>query len=66
MALDTEKANQILEELRSKVLNEVEINKVDFLEFRKVLIEQPDFKNFHGIAQQGGSTKFEYIDTPRV
>jgi hypothetical protein len=55
----------ILEELRSRGIDEYRVQKSDFLQFRKLLIAQSDFKQFRGIAQQGGDVVYVYLDTPR-
>ncbi|CAM4049334.1 hypothetical protein [Lederbergia lenta] len=64
--MELEEAKEIIEQLRSKVIQQVEIKKEDFLTFRQVLIEQEDYKNFHGIAKHGGNIIYEYLDAPRV
>ncbi len=59
---------EILEQLqllRTREIGEVRVMKEDFLTFRSVLVTQDDFKQFRGIAQQGGNILFHYLDTPR-
>ncbi|TMU87991.1 hypothetical protein FGG79_07745 [Bacillus sp. BHET2] len=59
---------EILEQLhllRTREIEEVKVMKEDFLTFRSVLVTQDDFKQFRGIAQQGGNILFHYLDTPR-
>ncbi|PFA69370.1 hypothetical protein CN378_04085 [Bacillus sp. AFS015802] len=60
--------SEILEQLqllRTKEVEEIRVLKEDFLAFRSVLVKQDDFKQFRGIAQQGGNVLFRYLDTPR-
>ncbi|MGR3763642.1 hypothetical protein [Rossellomorea sp. NS-SX7] len=56
---------QMMDALRNKEVEEVRIEKDDFLSFRAVLVKQPDFKHFRGIAGHGGHIRYQYIDTPR-
>ncbi|BCB03138.1 hypothetical protein [Bacillus sp. KH172YL63] len=54
-----------LQSLRTREVGEIKVMKNDFLAFRSVLVKQEDFKQFRGIAQQGGNILFQYLDTPR-
>jgi hypothetical protein len=63
--MEEKEIETILEELRSRGIDEYRVQKSDFLQFRKILIEQSDFKQFRGIAQQGGDVVYMYMDTPR-
>ncbi|WP_201715187.1 hypothetical protein [Rossellomorea arthrocnemi] len=59
---------EILEQLqllRTKEIEEIKVMKDDFLAFRSVLVKQDDFKQFRGIAKQGGNIHFQYLDIPR-
>ncbi|WP_108670164.1 hypothetical protein [Peribacillus acanthi] len=56
---------EILDKLASKELNEYTVSKEDFLTFRFFLVKREDFKHFRGIAQQGGSVKYQYMDEAR-
>lgn len=59
---------EILEQLqllRTREIEEIMVMKEDFLAFRSVLVKQDDFKQFRGIAKQGGNILFHYLDTPR-
>ncbi|WP_445613848.1 hypothetical protein [Geobacillus sp. YF-1] len=58
-------AVQKINELRNGIISELLVKKEDFLLFRSVLIQQPDFKQFRGIAQRGGHVLYHYMDTPR-
>jgi hypothetical protein len=60
--MDRETAIFQLERLRKKEIEQLHIEKDDFLSFREVLIEQPDFKQFRGIARHGGLVVYEYHD----
>ncbi|MCP3741834.1 hypothetical protein [Rossellomorea sp. BNER] len=55
----------ILENLRKKETEEILISKEDFLDFRSILVKEPDFKHFRGIAQHGGSVIYRYLEEPR-
>ncbi|WP_096202595.1 hypothetical protein [Bacillus sp. FJAT-45350] len=62
--MDESKANEILEKLRNGVENEVTVTKEDFMDFRSVLIKQPDKTHFRGNAQKGGLVIYTYHETP--
>ncbi|WP_064092345.1 hypothetical protein [Rossellomorea aquimaris] len=51
--------------LRNKEVDEIRVEKGDFLTFRSILVTQKDFKQFRGIAHHGGSISYRYLDTPR-
>ena len=62
------KESDVLEQLsllRNKEVNEIRVEKEEFLSFRSILVAQKDFKQFSGIAQHGGSICYRYLDTPR-
>ncbi|MEC2077332.1 hypothetical protein [Metabacillus fastidiosus] len=63
--MDEQTITEILDQLRDSELRTYEVSKEDFLEFRKVLIKRDDFKHFRGIAQQGGSVIYEYLQEAR-
>ncbi|WP_421384296.1 hypothetical protein ACOJQI_06740 [Bacillus salacetis] len=63
--MDEQEVLAILDELRNKGIEEFRVQKEDFLQFRKYLIAQEDFKHFRGIAQQGGDIIYTYMDEPR-
>ncbi|KUP07601.1 hypothetical protein Q75_05075 [Bacillus coahuilensis p1.1.43] len=56
---------QLLQQLRLKEVNKINVSKEDFLTFRSFLVKQDDFKQFRGIAQQGGHVQYTYLDEPR-
>lgn len=58
--MDRETALFQLERLRKREIEQVYIEKDDFLSFREVLVRQQDFKQFRGIAKHGGHIVFEY------
>ncbi|GKW45045.1 hypothetical protein [Planococcus sp. NCCP-2050] len=55
---------EMLEQLKNGELESIKIEKEDFLEFRKVLIERPDFKHFRGGAYHHGITIYTYTEEP--
>lgn len=55
---------EMLEQLKNGELESIKIEKEDFLEFRKVLIERPDFKHFRGAAYHHGITIYTYTEEP--
>ncbi|XXM73315.1 abortive phage infection protein [Lysinibacillus sphaericus] len=56
---------KMLDALRNKEVEEISVEKEDFLTFRAVLVKQPDFKQFRGIAGHGGHVRYQYMDAPR-
>lgn len=63
--MEEQEVLSILDELRNKTIDEFRVQKSDFLQFRTHLISQSDFKQFRGIAQQGGDVIYTYMDEPR-
>lgn len=63
--MDVQTITEILDQLRDGELNEYHCSKEQFLPFREVLIKREDFKHFRGIAQQGGSVIYRYLEEPR-
>ena len=61
-----EKYKSMLDQLRNGEVNSIEINKVDYLQFREVLVQDPQFKHFRGEAKQGGNIKFTFLNVPRT
>lgn len=51
---------EFIEQLRTGVVDHVEIEKEGFLNFRAKLIQQDDFKQFIGKAKHGGDTIYYY------
>ncbi len=51
---------QFIEKLREGELDEWLVLKEDFLEVRKVIVAQEDFKHFRGIAKHGGQVIYQY------
>ncbi|AST91455.1 MULTISPECIES: hypothetical protein [Sutcliffiella] len=56
---------EILDKLRSRELHEYMITKENFMDFRRVLVAQEDFKQFRGIAKHNGEILYKYEDEPR-
>ena len=61
-----EKYELILNQLQSGELSSIEINKAEYLQFREVLVKNPQFKHFRGEAKQGGNIIFTYLHVPRT
>lgn len=55
---------EMLEQLKNGEIPSLTIQKEDFLDFRKVLIERPDFKHFRGAAFHYGVTIYTYTEEP--
>jgi hypothetical protein len=51
---------QQLEQLKEGGISSITVEKENFLEFRKELIQREDFKHFRGIAKQGGIVIYTY------
>lgn len=60
-----ERYQQLLDQLRKKEIEEIEITKEEFLAFREVLVKDSQFKHFRGEAQQGGNVKYTFLDISR-
>ncbi|WP_226666117.1 hypothetical protein [Metabacillus litoralis] len=63
--MDEQTINERLDQLKSGELNEYHVAKEQFLSFRTVIVNRDDFKHFRGIAQQGGSIIYRYLQEPR-
>ena len=57
---------QILDQLRNREIESYEIEKSEFLAFREVLVNDPQFKHFRGEAKQGGNIVYTFLDVPRT
>lgn len=51
---------KLLEELKDGSLPFLTITKEEFLAFREILIAREDFKQFKGVAKQGGNVVYSY------
>ncbi|MFJ7825141.1 abortive phage infection protein [Psychrobacillus sp. NPDC096623] len=51
--------------LQSGEINEIVIEKNDFIALREVLVQREDFKHFSGNAKQGGQVVYTYLEVPR-
>lgn len=63
--MDEQTIHEILDKLKNGELNEFHVGKEQFSAFRTVLVKRDDFKHFRGIAKQGGSVLFRYLQEPR-
>lgn len=54
-----------LDELKNGTIKEIKVDKDEFYELRKILVEREDFKYFKGIAQQGGDIVYVYMEEAR-
>ncbi len=63
--MDKQTINEILDKLKVGELHEYHVTKEQFLPFRDILVTREDFKHFRGIAQQGGSVIYRYLQEPR-
>lgn len=63
--MDEQTIQTILDQLRDGELNEYHVSKEQFIDFRNILVNREDFKHFRGIAQQGGSIIYRYLQEPR-
>ncbi|MEO4054302.1 hypothetical protein [Solibacillus sp. CAU 1738] len=57
---------KMIDELRNGEVQSIQLSKENFLEFRKVLIQDPQFKHFRGEAKQGGDIVFTFLDNART
>ncbi|KYG89312.1 hypothetical protein MHH70_07550 [Metasolibacillus sp. FSL H7-0170] len=57
---------KMINDLRNREVQSIEIEKSDFLAFRQILVSEPDFKHFRGEAKQGGNIIFTYLDIART
>jgi hypothetical protein len=56
---------QQLEQLKEGYFSSITVEKENFLEFRKELIQREDFKHFRGTAKQGGIVIYTYESEAR-
>lgn len=63
--MDEKRIIEVLDKLKNGELQEYHVSKDEFLDFRNSLIKREDFKYFRGIAQQGGSIIYRYLQEPR-
>lgn len=55
----------MINQLRTSEVKELFVDNSDFYDFRKVLVEQEDFKHFRGIAQRNGHVVYRYLEEAR-
>jgi hypothetical protein len=60
-----EEVLEILEQLRTGVIKEFLVENQVFLDFRKELVKQDDFKHFQGSAERGGHVRYQFLMEPR-
>ena len=60
-----DKYTTILEQLKEGKIQQVEITKEEFLDFRSILTSHKNFKNYRGEAKQGGNIIYTYLSEPR-
>lgn len=60
-----EKYKDMIEKLKNGEINNIEITKEEFLQFREVLVKDEQFKHFKGEAKQGGKVIYTFLETPR-
>lgn len=60
-----DKYTNLLEQLKEGKVQQIEIQKDEFLAFRSVLVSHNNFKNFRGEAKQGGNIVYTYLSEPR-
>lgn len=58
-------AEDVLQQLRTGAIMEYTVQKDDFYSFREVLVKQPDFKHFRGIAQHHAIVVYTYMEKER-
>ena len=56
---------QMIEHLKNREVEKIEIKKEEFLQFRELLVKDEMFKHFRGEAQQGGNVFYTFLDEPR-
>jgi hypothetical protein len=60
-----DKYTNLLEQLKEGKVQQIEIQKDEFLAFRSILVGHKNFKNFRGEAKQGGNIVYTYLSEPR-
>ena len=59
------KYEEMLQQLADGEIQNIEIEKEQFYEFRELLIIHPLFKHFRGEAKQSGKVVYTYMEVPR-
>lgn len=57
---------ELLDQLKAGEIDSLTVEKEQFMAFRHVLIQRPDFKHFSGTAYHGGRTIYVYMDEPGI
>ena len=60
-----EKYQLMIEQLKNREIEKIEITKEEFLQFRELIVKDEMFKHFKGEAQQGGNVIYTFLDVPR-
>ncbi|MCK1996355.1 abortive phage infection protein [Psychrobacillus psychrodurans] len=51
--------------LQNGDIQNIVVEKNEFIAFREVLVHREDFKHFSGNAEQGGRVVYTYLNNPR-
>ncbi|KOS69670.1 hypothetical protein AEA09_14525 [Lysinibacillus contaminans] len=60
-----ENYEEMLQQLKEGKIENIEIDKDQFYEFREVLVKHPLFKHYRGDAKQNGKVIYTYMEVPR-
>lgn len=60
-----EKYQLMIEQLKNREIEKIEITKEEFLQFRELIVKDEMFKHFKGEAQQGGNVIYTFLEVPR-
>ena len=66
MVKSMEEYQKMLDALRNGEIQSIRLTKENYLAFRTVLIQDPQFKQFRGEAKQGGDIIFTFLDKARA
>ncbi len=62
VALNKDEIEAIFEKLRSGEIEQYEVTKEEFLEFREILIRQKDREQIRGEAKKGGGVVYTHVN----
>jgi len=62
VALNKEEIETIIEKLRNGEIEQYEVTKEEFSEFREVLIKQKDREQIRGEAKKGGGVVYTHVN----
>ncbi|MDN4492330.1 hypothetical protein [Ureibacillus aquaedulcis] len=60
-----ESYQKLIDQLKTGDIESITIPKEEFLQFRRLLVQDEMFKHFRGEAQQGGDVTFTFLKVPR-